>query len=149
MSLFLHEYSEYPNGEVKDNGYWEIRGHRLYNRRGGFHNYYPKEGDEIIESTWAEVMRKYLMDKMDDSKITGWIAPDGTFYGCSTEDHADFAQYVLGHDEFTLEKNGYCKIFEHPSLLRIEDPDAPRYSYYCRFLTRAQQDVLEQKGIMI
>lgn len=146
---FLHEYLEYPNGKVIDNGYWEICGKRLYNRRGGFHKYVPQEGDEIIESTWPEIIRKSLMDKMDDSMITGWIAPDGTFFGCSSQDHADFAEYVLGHDEFTLEKNGYCKIFENPVRLRIEDPDLLQYSYYCRFLTSAQQDVLEQKGIMI
>lgn len=143
MALFLHEITRYINGQTSDNGWWEIRGSKLYNRCGGWHDYVPSPDDEIRESTWDEIMRETVRD---DAQITGWIAPDGTFYGCAPEDHSLLARYVLGASERELEKRGYAKIFSVPSYVRHSEP------YECvrsdlRRLTDEQLQVLRDKGI--
>ena len=149
MAQFLHEYSRYPNGKIIDNGWWEIRGNRLYNRRGGHHDYTPMPDDEIREATWDEIVREEIVD---NTKTTGWIAPDGTFYGCSTQDHSLVAQYVFNSDERSLERAGYVKIYEVPYYLRIKHPEYDRYEYIRgdgHRATEAQILTLKEKGLEI
>ena len=144
---FLHEYLKSPNGTILSNAYWEIRGNRLYNAAGGFHFYEPKEDDEIIESTWDEILYEAALKKLDSSKITGWIASDGTFYGCDPTDHWEIAERILNSTERELEERGYCKIYCNPIWYMTDEPE---YSYYYEeHLTEAQIDVLISKGLEI
>jgi len=147
---FLHEYSIFANGVRCDNGYWEIDGDYLYNRAGGRHDYNPKPDDEIIEADgWDEIIR---MTVRDDSETTGWIAPDGEFFGCSPRDHRNMAVYLFGMEEDELEEKGYLKIFENPNMVIInallngEEPH--RYEAYVRrYTTEAQRETLAKKGL--
>lgn len=141
MAKFLHEFMS-----GQDNGYWEIRGNRLVNSKGGWHDYVPSPDDEIIEGTWDDVMK--LRYKPDDSQITGWLAPDGTFYGCAPEDHYAIAKYHLGCTEQELEKKGFAKIFFNPRFMI--DHGAPSYEAIrsdLHRMTDAQLQVLKDKGI--
>ena len=145
MPKFLHEYKKFDNGTKIDNGYWEIEGDKLVNRFGGWHHYEPSDGDEVIEGEWETVIPLMVRD---DSQMTGWIAPDGTFYGCCPQDHADLATYILKQEETTLENTGYIKIYENPIRLRVENPDLPPYDFFCnRHPTEAQRKVLRKKGL--
>lgn len=144
---FLHEYLKSPNGTVLQDAYWEIRGNRLYNAAGGFHFYEPKEDDEIIESTWDKICYEEALKKLDSSKITGWIAPDGTFYGCDPTDHWEVAEFILKCSERELEKRGYCRIYCNPIWYMTDESE---YSYdYEKHLTEAQIDVLTSKGLEV
>lgn len=50
--------------------------------------------------------------KLLDNSVykTGWLAPDGTFYGCDYSCHSAQAKLVHKKDEETLEREGYIKI---------------------------------------
>lgn len=147
MPRFLHEISTYPNGITLDNGWWEIRGCRLYNRVGGWHDYRPSETDEIRECTWEDIVRETVRD---DTQTTGWIAPDGTFYGCAPMDHSDLAECVLHTTERDLEARGYVKIYENPIQLRRAYPEYGPYSYIrCdgHHPNEAQLRILHEKGL--
>lgn len=139
---FLHEYHLSPSGVKHYNGYWEIDGGRLVNRAGGWHPYNPSPDDEIIElDSWADLIRLTIKD---DTQITGWIAPNGDFYGCRYSNHADLAEYLLGATEEELEERGYCKIYSLQLL-------GSGYHYYVRngHLTEAQEKVLIDKGLTL
>lgn len=144
---FLHEYNIYNDGTKKDNGYWLIDGDRLINRCGGWHDYKPSEDDEILEvDSWDDIIKLTIRD---DSKTTGWIAPDGTFYGCNSQEHDDMARYFFGSSERSLENKGYIKVFENPRLLRVENPNLPRYEYWGRREpTDKQWETLVEKGLV-
>lgn len=149
MAKFLHEYLHFGNGKVQDNGWWEICGSKLYNRAGGRHDYVPQEDDEIREGTWNDIIKETVVD---NTQITGWIAPNGTFYGCSPLNHAVVAEYVLNSSEKGLEEQGYVKIFENPAFLRREYPEYPRYEYMrgdSHYPNSAQIHVLREKGLVI
>ena len=146
MAKFLHEYFEW-GGKKHDNGWWEIDGDYLYNKFGGRHKYVPTEDDIIRECEWDDIIRETVIK---DDEITGWIAPDGTFYGCNPRDHRDVAVYLFGCEEAELENRGFCKIYENPLELRIAigDLEKDRYQYFPRgrYLTAGQRKTLRDKG---
>lgn len=149
MALFLHEYRHYQDGSAYDNGWWEIKGNLLVNRVGGHHSYVPREDDEIRECEWEDIIREIVQD---DTQITGWISPDGKFYGCRPTDHMELAEYVIGHDERTLEKMGYVKIFEHSRYLRRDIPGLPKFDFLRtdgKNISEGQRRILEEKGFKV
>ena len=149
MARFLHEFEEW-GGERHDNGWWEIEGEYLYNRAGGRHRYTPKEDDEIREGEWEDIIREAVIR---NDETTGWIAPEGRFYGCWPRDHRDVARYVFGCEEIELEEKGFCKIYETPLQVRISSGDLfkDRYGYYPRGrrLTAEQKRTLQEKGFEV
>lgn len=95
------------------NAYGEI----WINMRGGW---CPKSnGDEIVavaeypnKEEFIDANRKdvysYLINPKSDC---GWLAPDGTFYGCDYASHSDVACLYFNKDDVALEKEGWVKIF--------------------------------------
>lgn len=108
--IFVHEFREGNDGHVYDNGWWQLRGDMLFNRNGGRHAYTPHPKDEKIESTWDEVIKRSLIEHSGDYR-TGWLSPDGRFYGCDYMDHRLVAEYIFDDDEIGLEEKGYCKLY--------------------------------------
>ena len=142
---FLHELVEYSNGKVYDNGYWEIKGNYLYNYSGGRHEYIPSPNDEIIETDWAGARRLNAKAAISDDHTSGWIAPDGTFYGVSYQDHYLVAEY-LGMTEKDMEELGYVKIYLNP----IYPQYGNKYEYWFKsHLTTAQVDKLIERGFKV
>lgn len=147
MPKFLHEYNHYANGQVVENGWWEIRGNKLYNSCGGWHDYTPRPDDEIKESTWDEILKESVRD---DTETTGWIAPDGVFYGCAPQAHEALAEYVIGASERELEEKGYVKIYRNPAYLRVSVPGTPLYEaafFGSGRITKEQIATLKEKGV--
>lgn len=139
---FLHEFCNpvNPNCKRYDNGWWQIDGDRLINPYGGHHSYNPSPDDEIIEAnSWSDIIRLTIRD---DSQMTGWVSPDGEFYGCKYSDHSDLAEYYIGKTERELETLGWVKIY-YSSLTQ-------KYSYACEDrLTNKQREIIEDKGIKL
>jgi len=147
---FLHEYLTYQNGVVIDNGWWLIDGCHLVNRNGGYHIYTPSDTDIIVEKDgWNDVLRDTIRD---DSNVTGWIAPDGEFFGCSAMDHELIASILFDMDEVTMEKMGYIKVYEIPYQTIIQmTMNGTKAHRYEAIITRimaseAQIATLKSKG---
>lgn len=70
--LFLHEYIEYGDGTVYENGWWEYDpdSGKVYSRNGGYHDYHYNPKEEIVESTWEEIFAQTIRH---DDYTTGWI----------------------------------------------------------------------------
>ena len=147
---FLHEYEKHSDGTKYDNGYWKIVGNLLVNRRGGHHIYRPSPDDEIIEADdwsglpWADIL-------LVPDSITGWISPDGKFYGCNQYDHAEVAVWVLQASERELERKGWVKIYRTPPVRGVDVPEDIRYGWFGEHerLTSPQRKVLESKGFVL
>ena len=111
LKTFIHEIVDYPNAKGIDNGWWELGDDGyVYNRNGGRHNYVAKNEKERKKATWDDITKDYLLAEADKYD-TGWLAPNGHFYGCDYMNHGLFADYVFKVDERDLEKKGYCKIY--------------------------------------
>lgn len=150
--LFVHEFLTYRDGVVRDNGWWEYdpTTEMVYNRNGGRHSYTHTSQEEIIESTWEEILAKTLRN---DDCITGWIAPDGEFFGCDPMDHVKLAKYYLKTEEEQLESDGWIKITEVPWWARSADDLNGRYEYFFfnpyKHITQSQYKTLQDKGLKL
>ena len=52
--------------------------------------------------------RTGLLDPKSDS---GWLDPNGTFYGCASQDHIQFADLILHSSQEELMKKGWCHVW--------------------------------------
>ncbi|MFW6026047.1 MAG: hypothetical protein ACOCRX_06865 [Candidatus Woesearchaeota archaeon] len=53
----------------------------------------------------------------DKTQRTGWLSPEGKFYGCNYYNHSKQAEYLLKQSELQLEKQGWCRLsneFDNP-----------------------------------
>lgn len=72
----------------------------------------------IIQATsWEDLDWSCLLDR--ESSV-GWIAPDGTWFGCEPKGHRDLAKWFLKSDENTLEKNGWIRVDRDAVTRKIE-----------------------------
>ena len=164
MSWFVHKiaYDETRRHKI-DRGYFEIVDGpltgaewgdkvKLENAYSGWHYYTIQPDDEIIESDWDTVERQYYLDKQDAEY--GWIAPDGTFYGCEYEDHAHCIYAISNMYETQAEEAGWIKIYRdaimaswHPEHTNVFDG-----YYYIDAnvkMTSEQKKTLYQRGFKI
>lgn len=72
---------------------------------------YPDE-DEFIKANRKDVYSYLIKSKSE----YGWLAPDGTFYGCDYASHSDVAEFYFNKDEIELENEGWIKIFRSVEL---------------------------------
>lgn len=152
MALFVHEFVDYPNLKNHDNGWWEFdeNTQKVYNRNGGWHELHYHPMNEFKEMTWDEVI---AMDVRDDTCYTGWVSPDGTWYGCEPMDHELMARCYFKTTEEKLENEGWIKVTEIPSYLLAMAPDVypDRYEYHFfnpyGYITKAQEKTLAEHGI--
>lgn len=97
----------------------------------------------------------------DDSCFTGWVAPDGEFWGCESYDHLNMMQVDMGiKDENELENRGWIKIYRDPMAfepkiygntavwLRLNDK-LDYFAYRVGTPTFKQIQVLKAKGVEI
>ena len=152
MPLFVHEYYDTPSQKNIENGWWEYRPEtgKVYNRNGGWHNFSEHPMQEFKEGEWPDII---AMTIRDDSLLTGWIAPDGEWYGCESTEHVSLANYLLKTSERDLEERGWIKVTEIPWYLHREDPTnwPNRYEYYhfsnTHRITKAQEKTLADHGL--
>lgn len=105
-----------------NDAYWVTKSYNKYgetwvNLRGGW--CMKSDNDEIVavaeyanDEEFINANRKdvysYLIKPKSDY---GWLAPDGTFYGCEFASHSDVACLYFDKDEMILEKEGWVKVF--------------------------------------
>lgn len=157
MPYYLHEWQHHKNGEKVNNGYWELERHgaigeevKVYNEMGGFHYHTIRANDEIVYvESRRDLDHSFLLDP--DSEL-GWLAPDGTFYGCAYYAHEDVAYYVLKSTSMELEEKGWVKIYESRLFglgrnYYLGQPPHWKANYMSRnFLTQPQIDWLLEHG---
>ena len=149
---FLHDVRIAHNGQIIDNGYWEIMDEnyqigetvRVENYAGGYHFHTISSNDEIIEaSDWQPLMRKYYIKNQNSPY--GWIDLEGNFYGCNYYEHALCLEACFGITEYEAEKRGFIKVFDDGGWSSYND-----FSYYHEgFLTDAQRKTLIDRGLTL
>ena len=147
MSLrFLHEFEVSPTGVKHDKGCWKIGDDGyVYNSVGERHSYEPSDDDEIIEADgWPEIFK---MTVRNNSEETGFISPDGEFFGCKFEHHYLMAEYFFGMSEREMESKGFIRIFKAPQFFKDT-----YYTYIARgerdLITANQKITLKQRGFV-
>lgn len=105
------------------------------NRVGGYN--YISETDEVLEESEAEDFEDldwtntYLNNPNEES---GWVSPDGKFYGCKSMDHINCIELVCKLSMTEAEKLGWAHLYYDNT-------------YYCkRELTIEQARTLSEKG---
>jgi len=105
--------------------------------------------EKITEAESWQALNWQETDVYNNNIKTGWLSPNGTFYGCKTEYHSLQAYLVHNKKEKQLEKEGFVKI----TKLRFNDNSTTALfpgRYYNKSLspTVAQIEYLEkQSGI--
>ena len=134
---FIHEFIEYKNGEVKDNGWWRIEGDKVVNMVGGWHHLCIDDKSVIVEANdWHDLDWSCLIKP--DSPY-GWVDIQGNFFGCDYMEHAFFAKYYFKLTERTLEDIGYVKIYR--------EIDGSQAYYVSRHLNEKQENKLLELGV--
>ena len=160
---FVHKRKRNAAGEIIDNGgIWEIIDEptgvewgevcRVENAYGGWHYYTITKEDEIFESDWDTVEREQYQSYTDAEY--GWIAPDGTFYGCNYEDHAHCIYAVSGMYESMAERAGWIKIYRDPTMARYHPERTNEFDgcYWIsdsEMMTDAQKKTLYERGFKL
>lgn len=160
---FVRKRKHNTAGEIIDNGgVWEIMDEptgveygdmcRVENAYGGWHYYTITKEDEIFESDWDTVEREQYQSYTDAEY--GWIAPDGTFYGCNYENHAHCIYAVSGMYESNAERAGWIKIYRDPTMARYHPERTNEFDgcYWItdsEMMTPAQKKTLHERGFKI
>ena len=82
----------------------------LYNYSGGHMTGVNCENAEIVEADDWNCLDWNGTVLLDDSYKTGWVAPNGEFYGCDYRCHYMCALMVLKKKDTELEEQGYIKV---------------------------------------
>lgn len=109
-------------GAILDSAYWATESVNEYgeiwvNMRGGW--CMQSADDEVVavaeyadEDEFVAANRRDIYDYLIKPESDyGWLAPDGTFYGCDFASHSDVACFYFDKDDVILEKEGWVKIF--------------------------------------
>ena len=82
----------------------------LWNLAGGKNSGNDIRGYEIVEAdSWTDLDYHGTLIYHDDYK-TGWVSPEGKFYGCDYAYHSTQAKLVHKCSERELEEKGFIKI---------------------------------------
>lgn len=96
-----------------------------------------RETKEYKEKDW-----EYVLSAIKPDSNLGWIAPDGTFIGCSYYDHSFVAINYLDSSEEQLEADGWCKVYA------LGEPEAERneMNYFTKnnHFTAAQKETIRR-----
>ena len=83
-----------------------------------------------------------------ESDYAGWLAPDGTYHRCHSEDHKLYARFMLRMSEEDLDREGWVKVKNSTMWINawsMTDPETRGEKGFKR-LTKAQKDVLDSLG---
>ena len=91
-----------------NNEWWQVHNTRGYGRFGKTIDVDPRypyvEADSFRSLDWSCLLKR--------KSNVGWIAPDGTWFGCSNNDIDDVAELFLNSSEEKLQENGWIKIYK-------------------------------------
>lgn len=101
------ERKEYTPSWYKDHGYsWKDYNGTVWQKEAS---------DTVIESIWSSSedfmsldWKKTWMYAVDGE--SGWLSPEGIFWGCQYGGHVHLARYVIHRDYSEMEKAGWCHV---------------------------------------
>ena len=122
------------------NTWWEVEDNRVYNPDGGGYKYLNKDLPVVEAANWDSLDWSCLLDKK--SRV-GWIAPDGTWFGCDPKMHDKVAQRFFKSTEEKMEQKGWIKVYRS-WLTHTRD-------WYVKgmVVTKAQADTLFSQGFIV
>lgn len=82
----------------------------LYNYAGGKTSDIDIEGMETATAEAFSDLNWYGTEVYDNKYKTGWLSPEGKFYGCDYRRHSAQAKFVHNKSECDLEDAGWVKI---------------------------------------
>lgn len=82
----------------------------LINSYGGINSGVDISGLETATAENKSGLNWYGTEAYDIKYKTGWLSPNGKFFGCDYRNHASQAKYVHGKSENELENEGWVKI---------------------------------------
>lgn len=102
---------------VKLGNYWyeydestPLNNARLWNTGLGCNSGIDITDKEIVEAKDFSELNWYGTTVYDNSYSTGWLAPNGAFYGCDYKHHNEHAKFVQKLTEREMEEHGFIKI---------------------------------------
>ena len=102
---------------VKVDGYWyefdestPINDARVWNYYGGCMSGLDLSNAQIVEAEDFHFLDWSNTELCSDEFVTGWLNPQGEFYGCSPKNHKEQAKLVHGLEEKDLEEKLYIKL---------------------------------------
>lgn len=146
----FHCLDLYGNGSRHQ--WWQFAGNMYRNSAGGGFPSANVDPAKIVEvrqlSHYGMLYAEPLLTHND--LTTGWLAPDGTFYGCSVASHDYTAENVIGSTVKRLEQQNFARLYGdtgmgEPLFAIGRDLDWERRPP----VTPAQAIVLRQKGYKI
>ena len=100
----------------ENNDWWQVHGDKVYGILGLPHklnkNLPITEADGWHSLDWSCLLKR--------NSQFGWIAPDGTWFGCNDDDIGMVAQFFLKTTERNLENSGWIKIYKSDITRRRE-----------------------------
>lgn len=72
--------------------------------------YFDIQGCEITQAETKEELDWNDTIILNNKLRTGWLSPEGRFYGCKEYQHGMQAKIIHNKDEFSLEKEGWIRI---------------------------------------
>lgn len=115
MHKFVLVELDYYNNDRRRFWYKDCTADRMpYEDEHGLH-YTPKPDWKVIKAVWADSFDQ--LDWKESSYYvqdgeSGWLSPDGTFYGCHYGGHSNLARRIVGMGYGEIEAAGYVHVDE-------------------------------------
>ena len=124
-----------------------VWGHDIYQEiKANPENFLIVEAEDYdhlqMTKEYKEKWNEYVLSAVDPNSNLGWIAPDGTFIGCSYYDHSFIAENYLHSSEERLEADGWCKVY----ALGLPEAERNEMNYYTKnnHFTDAQKETIHR-----
>lgn len=140
--------------EFWDEPHWQLRNDstKMWENPlgGGFDIDMPRD-TKILETRLLHSFDQIQVSSdtlCDPEELGGWIAPDGSFYGCKSRLHSEVVERVLGISEGRAERLGFVRCYGryNESMLWVLGHGHIGHGHREQHLTRQQRRVLVSKG---
>lgn len=144
MSMSLHRFVLVDRStgwhEDRETQWYQEQGDGWINVFGGSHRKMPD--DKVIDRVQAADFMGLDWKRTSmyvDNGESGWLSPDGVFWGCKYGGHCNLAHYVIQKDYGDMEKSGWVHVDCAPI--------AGRYTYRSLVPANAAQEKwLQERG---
>lgn len=125
-------------------------GHELYEEiKANPDNFLIVEAEDYthlqMTKEYKQKQKEFIESAIKPDSKLGWVAPDGTFIGCSYYDHSFIATAYLHSDDEQLESEGWCRLY----ALSERDAELGHVNWFTRTLkiTAAQNETFIKLGM--
>ena len=125
----------------------------IYNFAGGKNSGNDLTGKQIVDAESIYDLDWNDTELLSDKFKTGWVSPEGEFYGCGYKSHELQAKYIHKKTERQLEELGFIKItkirmvckFMYAVLNYSQSPTLSQYKWFEKnYIEDNRDEVLER-----